>query len=372
MSIKQRIKKLLVLFLKNNNLMINGDYADKEIIVASIDEVEDKIIHRVIELNEKEEELEIRGNSILDGNWLFFVDSEDFFDGKDDFVKELRHDFLNIINEIHNEYVKIMFEKELDFSSIDIVESIFNENISQKCLDMIMNFTSKFNNSEDFGVSLNYDIDLSDIKKFLIQKSIEVENITDDLEKIVSEKEGIRLELIKTLDKSSLLPNDDVFNKYCSAREYIVNERRTTRFRENLEFMGSRYSVNDKFKDEFIDNVEEKVYFFDEIRDISMKYNGYDGVKKNNSDDKYCLTKLQLEKLNLIISSFNFGKNSVENSLAGRKHQLFINSDKADFIIKKGSKLIKSISNKVVLEWWRLIYEIWIWSWGENCWERKT
>jgi len=29
---------------------------------------------------------------------------------------------------------------------------------------------------------------------------------------------------------------------------------------------------------------------------------------------------------------------------------LFINSDKADFIIKKGSKLIKSISNKVVLE----------------------
>ena len=52
-------------YIKNKKLMINGDYADNEIIVASIDGVEDKIIDRVIELNKEENELENRGNSIV-------------------------------------------------------------------------------------------------------------------------------------------------------------------------------------------------------------------------------------------------------------------------------------------------------------------
>ncbi len=192
---------------------------------------------------------------------------------------------------------------------------------------------------------MNDNIDLSEIKKYFVEKSLEIEKITDDLQKIISEKEGIRLELIKTLDKTSSLPDDEIFNKYGSAREYIVNERKTTKFRENLEFMAKRYSLTEKSEEEFIEAVEEKVYFIDEIREVTRKFDGKKCDYKEIAQEENNLTKIQCDKLELIISKFNDGKNSVEKALVGRKHKLFVMIDKLDFIIKKGTKLLNGVNS---------------------------
>ena len=54
MGLKQQIKKFFSLFFKNKKLMINENYSDNEIVVNSMDDVENKIINRVMELNERE------------------------------------------------------------------------------------------------------------------------------------------------------------------------------------------------------------------------------------------------------------------------------------------------------------------------------
>ena len=217
MGLKQQIKKLLVLFLKNKKLMINGDYADNEIIVASIDGIEDKIIDRVIELNKEENELENRGNSILDGKWIFSINDNE------EMLKEMLHRTLNVLNVFHKEYVNLVNLEEAD------IQVKLLEFESEELKENINVLNSYFCKSDDLGINLNDDIDLLEIKKHFVEKSLEIERITDDLQKIISEKEGIRLELIKTLDKTSSLPDDEIFNKYGSAREYIVNERKTTK-----------------------------------------------------------------------------------------------------------------------------------------------
>lgn len=338
MGLKQQIKKLLVLFLKNKKLMINGDYADNEIIVASIDGVEDKIIDRVIELNKEENELENRGNSILDGKWIFSINGNEDCENEV-ILKDMLHGTLNVLNVFHKEYVNLvnLEEAEIQAKLLEFESEELEENIN------VLN--SYFCKSDDLGINLNDDIDLLEIKKHFVEKSLEIERITDDLQKIISEKEGIRLELIKTLDKTSSLPDDEIFNKYGSAREYIVNERKTTKFRENLEFMAKRYSLNEKSEEEFIEAVEEKVYFIDEIREVTRKFDGKKGDYKEIAKEENNLTKIQCDKLELIISKFNDGKDSVEKSLVGRKHKLFVMIDKLDFIIKKGTKLLNGVNS---------------------------
>ena len=338
MGLKQQIKKLLVLFLKNKKLMINGDYADNEIIVASIDGVEDKIIERVIELNKEENELENRGNFILDGKWIFSINGNEDCENEV-ILKDMLHRTLNVLNVFHKEYVNLvnLEEAEIQAKLLEFESEELKENIN------VLN--SYFCKSDDLGINLNDDIDLLEIKKHFVEKSLEIERITDDLQKIISEKEGIRLELIKTLDKTSSLPDDEIFNKYGSAREYIVNERKTTKFRENLEFMAKRYSLNEKSEEEFIEAVEEKVYFIDEIREVTRKFDGKKGDYKEIAKEENNLTKIQCDKLELIISKFNDGKNSVEKALVGRKHKLFVMIDKLDFIIKKGTKLLNGVNS---------------------------
>ena len=195
------------------------------------------------------------------------------------------------------------------------------------------------------GNNLNHDIDSLELKRNFVEKCLELENITDELQKIISEKEGIRLELIKTLDKTSLLPSDEIFDKYGSAREYIINERNTVGFRKNLEYIAKKYSLDEKSEEEFIDAVEEKVYFIDEIREVTRKFNGKKGNYKEISKEEDNLTKIQYDKLKLIISNFNNGKESVEKALVGRKHKLFVMLDKLDLIIKKGDKLLNGINS---------------------------
>ena len=151
--------------------------------------------------------------------------------------------------------------------------------------------------------------------------------------------------MIKTLDKTSLLPSDEIFDKYGSAREYITNERNTVGFRKNLEYIARKYSLNEKSEEEFIDSVEEKVYFIDEIREVTRKFNGKKNDYKEISKEENNLTKIQYDKLKLIISNFNNGKESVEKALVGRKHKLFVMLDKLDLIIKKGDKLLNGISS---------------------------
>ena len=195
------------------------------------------------------------------------------------------------------------------------------------------------------GNNLNHDIDSLELKRNFVEKCLELENITDELQKIISEKEGIRLELIKTLDKTSLLPSDEIFDKYGSAREYIINERNTVGFRKNLEYIARKYSLNEKSEEEFIDSVEEKVYFIDEIREVTRKFNGKKNDYREISKEENNLTKIQYDKLKLIISNFNNGKENVEKVLVGRKHKLFVMLDKLDLIIKKGDKLLNGMNS---------------------------
>ena len=65
MGLKQQIKKFFSLFFKNKKLMINENYSDNEIVVNSMDDVENKIINRVMELNERENKLEEQSKYIL-------------------------------------------------------------------------------------------------------------------------------------------------------------------------------------------------------------------------------------------------------------------------------------------------------------------
>ena len=71
MGLKQQIKKFFSLFFKNKKLMINENYSDNEIVVNSMDDVENKIINRVMELNERENKLEEQSKYIFYGKWLF-------------------------------------------------------------------------------------------------------------------------------------------------------------------------------------------------------------------------------------------------------------------------------------------------------------
>lgn len=335
MGLKQQIKKLLVLFFKNKKLMINRDYADSEIMVASIDGIEDGIIDRVIELNKKENILENEKNSILDGKWLFKFNKN----STEEKIRKIRHVILNILNVFHDEYVKIINE-----GNIKIEEELFGFD-NAKLVSNIDELNLYLKKDDESKIGLKEGIDLIEVKKYFVEQALKIEEITDNLQEIIAEKEGIRLELIKTLDKNSSLPDDEVFNKYGSAREYILNERKTTKFRENLEFMAKRYSCDEKSEEEFIEPVEERVYFFDEIREVTRKFDGRKNDYKEVCKGKNNLTKIQCDKLELIISKFNDGKESVEKALLGRKHNLFIMIDKLDFIIKKGSKLLNGINS---------------------------
>ena len=73
MGLKQQIKKFFSLFFKNKKLMINENYSDNEIVVNSMDDVENKIINRVMELNERENKLEEQSKYIFNGKWLFLL-----------------------------------------------------------------------------------------------------------------------------------------------------------------------------------------------------------------------------------------------------------------------------------------------------------
>ena len=328
MGLKQQIKKFFSLFFKNKKLMINENYSDNEIIVNSMDDVENKIINRVMELNERENKLEEQSKYIFNGKWLFSINDEIDFDD----IKIL--DKVDaVLGIFHNKYVDYFNNGKDDIKNglIEFKSDELSEDINEIALYI--------------GNNLNHDIDSLELKRNFVEKCLELENITDELQKIISEKEGIRLELIKTLDKTSLLPSDEIFDKYGSAREYITNERNTVGFRKNLEYIARKYSLNEKSEEEFIDSVEEKVYFIDEIREVTRKFNGKKNDYKEISKEENNLTKIQYDKLKLIISNFNNGKESVEKALVGRKHKLFVMLDKLDLIIKKGDKLLNGISS---------------------------
>ena len=328
MGLKQQIKKFFSLFFKNKKLMINENYSDNEIVVNSMDDVENKIINRVMELNERENKLEEQSKYIFNGKWLFSINDEiDFDDIK---IVDKINDVLGIF---HNKYVDYFNNGKDDIKNglIEFKSDELSEDINEIALYI--------------GNNLNHNIDSLELKRNFVEKCLELENITDELQKIISEKEGIRLELIKTLDKTSLLPSDEIFDKYGSAREYITNERNTVGFRKNLENIARKYSLNEKSEEEFIDAVEEKVYFIDEIREVTRKFNGKKGNYREISKEENDLTKIQYDKLKLIISNFNNGKESVEKALVGRKHKLFVMLDKLDLIIKKGDKLLNGINS---------------------------
>ena len=328
MGLKQQIKKFFSLFFKNKKLMINENYSDNEIVVNSMDDVENKIINRVMELNERENKLEEQSKYIFNGRWLFSINDEIDFDD----IKIL--DKVDaVLGIFHNKYVDYFNNGKDDIKNglIEFKSDELSEDINEIALYI--------------GNNLNHNIDSLELKRNFVEKCLELENITDELQKIISEKEGIRLELIKTLDKTSLLPSDEIFDKYGSAREYITNERNTVGFRKNLEYIARKYSLNEKSEEEFIDSVEEKVYFIDEIREVTRKFNGKKNDYKEISKEENNLTKIQYDKLKLIISNFNNGKESVEKALVGRKHKLFVMLDKLDLIIKKGDKLLNGISS---------------------------
>lgn len=328
MGLKQQIKKFFSLFFKNKKLMINENYSDNEIVVNSMDDVENKIINRVMELNERENKLEEQSKYIFNGKWLFSINDEiDFDDIK---ILDKVDAFLGIF---HNKYVDYFNNGKDDIKNglIEFKSDELSEDINEIALYI--------------GNNLNHDIDSLELKRNFVEKCLELENITDELQKIISEKEGIRLELIKTLDKTSLLPSDEIFDKYGSAREYITNERNTVGFRKNLEYIAGKYSLNEKSEEEFIDSVEEKVYFIDEIREVTRKFNGKKNDYREISKEENNLTKIQYDKLKLIISNFNNGKESVEKALVGRKHKLFVMLDKLDLIIKKGDKLLNGMNS---------------------------
>lgn len=328
MGLKQQIKKFFSLFFKNKKLMINENYSDNEIVVNSMDDVENKIINRVMELNERENKLEEQSKYIFNGKWLFSINDEIDFDD----IKIL--DKVDaVLGIFHNKYVDYFNNGKDDIKNglIEFKSDELSEDINEIALYI--------------GNNLNHDIDSLELKRNFVEKCLELENITDELQKIISEKEGIRLELIKTLDKTSLLPSDEIFDKYGSAREYIINERNTVGFRKNLEYIARKYSLNEKSEEEFIDSVEEKVYFIDEIREVTRKFNGKKNDYREISKEENNLTKIQYDKLKLIISNFNNGKESVEKALVGRKHKLFVMLDKLDLIIKKGDKLLNGISS---------------------------
>lgn len=328
MGLKQQIKKFFSLFFKNKKLMINENYSDNEIVVNSMDDVENKIINRVMELNERENKLEEQSKYIFNGKWLFSINDEiDFDDIK---IVDKINDVLGIF---HNKYVDYFNNGKDDIKNglIEFKSDELSEDINEIALYI--------------GNNLNHNIDSLELKRNFVEKCLELENITDELQKIISEKEGIRLELIKTLDKTSLLPSDEIFDKYGSAREYITNERNTVGFRKNLEYIAGKYSLNEKSEEEFIDSVEEKVYFIDEIREVTRKFNGKKNDYREISKEENNLTKIQYDKLKLIISNFNNGKESVEKALVGRKHKLFVMLDKLDLIIKKGDKLLNGINS---------------------------
>jgi len=328
MGLKQQIKKFFSLFFKNKKLMINENYSDNEIVVNSMDDVENKIINRVMELNERENKLEEQSKYIFNGKWLFSINDEiDFDDIK---IVDKIKDVLGIF---HNKYVDYFNNGKDDIKNglIEFKSDELSEDINEIALYI--------------GNNLNHNIDSLELKRNFVEKCLELENITDELQKIISEKEGIRLELIKTLDKTSLLPSDEIFDKYGSAREYIINERNTVGFRKNLEYIARKYSLNEKSEEEFIDSVEEKVYFIDEIREVTRKFNGKKNDYREISKEENNLTKIQYDKLKLIISNFNNGKENVEKALVGRKHKLFVMLDKLDLIIKKGDKLLNGINS---------------------------
>ena len=328
MGLKQQIKKFFSLFFKNKKLMINENYSDNEIVVNSMDDVENKIINRVMELNERENKLEEQSKYIYNGKWLFTINDEIDFDD----IKIL--DKVDaVLGIFHNKYVDYFNNGKDDIKNglIEFKSDELSEDINEIALYI--------------GNNLNHDIDSLELKRNFVEKCLELENITDELQKIISEKEGIRLELIKTLDKTSLLPSDEIFDKYGSAREYIINERNTVGFRKNLEYIARKYSLNEKSEEEFIDSVEEKVYFIDEIREVTRKFNGKKNDYREISKEENNLTKIQYDKLKLIISNFNNGKENVEKALVGRKHKLFVMLDKLDLIIKKGDKLLNGINS---------------------------
>ena len=328
MGLKQQIKKFFSLFFKNKKLMINENYSDNEIVVNSMDDVENKIINRVMELNERENKLEEQSKYIFNGKWLFSINDEiDFDDIK---IVDKINDVLGIF---HNKYVDYFNNGKDDIKNglIEFKSDELSEDINEIALYI--------------GNNLNHNIDSLELKRNFVEKCLELEDITDELQKIISEKEGIRLELIKTLDKTSLLPSDEIFDKYGSAREYITNERNTVGFRKNLEYIARKYSLNEKSEEEFIDSVEEKVYFIDEIREVTRKFNGKKNDYREISKEENNLTKIQYDKLKLIISNFNNGKENVEKVLVGRKHKLFVMLDKLDLIIKKGDKLLNGINS---------------------------
>ena len=328
MGLKQQIKKFFSLFFKNKKLMINENYSDNEIVINSMDDVENKIINRVMELNERENKLEEQSKYIFNGKWLFSINDEIDFDD----IKIL--DKVDaVLGIFHNKYVDYFNNGKDDIKNglIEFKSDELSEDINEIALYI--------------GNNLNHDIDSLELKRNFVEKCLELENITDELQKIISEKEGIRLELIKTLDKTSLLPSDEIFDKYGSAREYIINERNTVGFRKNLEYIARKYSLNEKSEEEFIDSVEEKVYFIDEIREVTRKFNGKKNDYREISKEENNLTKIQYDKLKLIISNFNNGKENVEKVLVGRKHKLFVMLDKLDLIIKKGDKLLNGINS---------------------------
>ncbi len=328
MGLKQQIKKFFSLFFKNKKLMINENYSDNEIVVNSMDDVENKIINRVMELNERENKLEEQSKYIFNGKWLFSINDEIDFDD----IKIL--DKVDaVLGIFHNKYVDYFNNGKDDIKNglIEFKSDELSEDINEIALYI--------------GNNLNHDIDSLELKRNFVEKCLELENITDELQKIISEKEGIRLELIKTLDKTSLLPSDEIFDKYGSAREYIINERNTVGFRKNLEYIARKYSLNEKSEEEFIDSVEEKVYFIDEIREVTRKFNGKKNDYREISKEENNLTKIQYDKLKLIISNFNNGKENVEKVLVGRKHKLFVMLDKLDLIIKKGDKLLNGMNS---------------------------
>ena len=168
MGLKQQIKKFFSLFFKNKKLMINENYSDNEIVVNSMDDVENKIINRVMELNERENKLEEQSKYIFNGKWLFSINDEIDFDD----IKIL--DKVDaVLGIFHNKYVDYFNNGKDDIKNglIEFKSDELNENINEIALYI--------------GNNLNHDIDFLELKRNFVEKCLELEDITDELQKII-------------------------------------------------------------------------------------------------------------------------------------------------------------------------------------------
>lgn len=239
------------------------------------------------------------------------------------------------------EYSKIQTSINEEIESEELLQTI-KKNESYKLKQQIEYLLEILETSSNFGIYVRNNMDNAEIKYNLIMQTLEILKIENLLIGVLSEKEGIRLGLLKTIDKLTQLPKDDeVFLTYGSTREYMINECRKSNFRSDLQNIATKYSEDEE--QNFIDEVEEKVYFIDEIRETSKKFDGNKTNKEEREEDSEVnLSKILKQKYEIILENFNNGKMNVEKILARRRHHLFVRVYDRELIIKLGQSRERS------------------------------